>query len=61
MMFADDIVGQPCEGREVNMTEHLDTITRRDQWMRVSRLKTQFMDFAFEQNEQGDRYPMKVI
>ena len=29
--------------------------------MSVSRLETQFMDFAFEQNEQGNREPMKII
>ena len=53
-MFADDIIGLPCGGREVNITEHLDTwskITGRDRGMWISRLKTQFMDFAFEQNE----------
>ena len=29
--------------------------------MRVSKLKTQLMDFAFEQNEYGNRKPMKII
>ena len=29
--------------------------------MRVSRLKTQLMDFAFEKNEYGNRKPMKII
>ena len=26
MMFADDIVRLPCGGREVNMTDYLDTL-----------------------------------
>ena len=25
MMFADDVVGVPCGGKEVNMTVYLDT------------------------------------
>ena len=29
--------------------------------MRVSRLKTQFMDFALRQNESGNREPTKII
>ena len=29
--------------------------------MTVSRLKNQFMDFAFEHNEYGNREPMKII
>ena len=29
--------------------------------MMVSRLKTQFMDFALIQNESGNREPMKII
>ena len=55
MMVADDIVGVPCGGREVSMTEYLD------RGMRVSRLKTKFMDFALRQNESGNREPMKII
>ena len=60
MMFADDIAGVPCGGREVNMTEYLDKtyleiITRRERGMRVSRPKTQFLDFAPRQNESGNR------
>ena len=42
MMFADDIVGLYCGGREVHITEYLDTwgkITKRDTLMRISRLK----------------------
>ena len=64
MMFADDSVGMPCGGREVNMTEYTwirGKITRRERGMMVSRLKTQLMDFAFEQNEYGNRKPMKII
>ena len=54
MMFADDIVWIRCGDREVNMTEYLDTwkkITRRESGKRVRRLKTRFMDFAFDRNE----------
>ena len=54
MMFADDIV--LCGGREVDMTEYLDTWRKslEERGMRVSRPKTQFMDFNFEQNQQGN-------
>ena len=57
MMFADDIV--LCGGREVDMTEYLDTWRKslEDRGMRLSRPKTQFMDFNFEQNQQGSRDP----
>ena len=53
MLIADDIVGLPCGGREVNMIEYAHTwkITRGDRGIRVSRLKTQSMDCAFEQSE----------
>ena len=53
MMFADDIVR--CGGREVDMTDYLDTWRKslEERGMRVSRPKTQFMDFNFEQNQQG--------
>ena len=54
MMFADDTVGLLCGCREVNITEFLHTwkkINRRERGMRISRLKTKFMDFAFEHNE----------
>ena len=52
MMFADDIV--LCGGREVDMTEYLDTWRKslEERGMRVSRPKTQFMDFNFEQSQQ---------
>ena len=61
MMFADDIV--LCGGREVDMTEYLDTWRTylEERGMKVSRPKTQFMDFNnyFEQNRQGNREPVK--
>ena len=60
MMFADDIV--LCGGREVDMTEYLDTWRQslEERGMRLSRPKTQFMDFNFEQNQQGNREPVNV-
>ena len=61
MMFADDIV--LCGGREVDMTEYLDTWRKslEERGMRVSRPKTQFMDFNFEQSQQGNREPVKIL
>ena len=61
MMFADDIV--LCRGREVDMTEYRDTWRKslEERGMRVSRPKTQFMDFNFEQNQQGNREPVKIL
>ena len=55
MMFADDIV--LCGGREVDMTEYLDTWRKslEERGMRISRPKTQYMDFNFERNQQGNR------
>ena len=50
MMIADDIV--LCGGREVDMTEYLDTWRKslgRERGMMLSRPKTQFMDLNFEQ------------
>ena len=60
-MFADDIV--LCGGREVDMTEYLDTWRKslEERGMRVSRPKTQFMDFNFEQSQQGNRDPVKIL
>ena len=54
-MHADDIV--LCGGREVDMTEYLDTWRKslEERGMRVSRPKTQFMDFNSEQSQQGNR------
>ena len=61
MMFADDIV--LCGGREVDMTEYLDTWRKslKERGMKVSRPKTQFMDFNFEQNQHGNREPVKIL
>ena len=61
MMFADDIV--LCGGREVHMTEYLDTWRKylEERGMRVSRPKTQFMDFHFEKSQQGNREPVKIL
>ena len=61
MMLADDIV--LCGGREVDMTDYLDMWRKslEERGMRVSRPKTQFMDFNFEQNQQGHREPVKIL
>ena len=72
MMFAGDIV--LCVGREVDMSEYLDTWRKslEERGMRVSRPKTQFMDFNFEQRkhpwwrsikktEKGNREPVKIL
>ena len=61
MMFADDIV--LCGDDETDMTEYLDTWRRalEDRGMRISRPKTQFIDFKFgEDNGQG-REPVKIL
>ena len=54
MMFADDIL--LCEGKEVDMTEYLETCrtSPEEGGMRARRMKTQFLDFTVEQNEQGN-------
>ena len=61
MMFADDIV--LCGGREVDITEYLDTWRKslEERGMRLSRPRTQFMDFNFEQNQQGNREPVNIL
>ena len=61
MMFADDI--GLCGGREVDMTEYLESWRKslEERGMRVSRPKTQFMDFNFELNKQGNREPIKIL
>ena len=48
MMFEDDIV--LCGDGETCMTEYLETWRRalEDRGMRISRPKTQFMDFIFD-------------
>ena len=61
MMFADDMV--LCGCREVDMTEYLDTWRKslEERGMRVSRPKTQSMDFNFEQSQQGNREPVNIL
>ena len=61
MMFADDIV--LCGGREVDMTEYLDTWRKslEERGMRICRPKTQYMDFNFVQNQQGNREPVMIL
>ena len=45
------------------MTEYLDTWRKslEERGMRISRPRTQFMDFKFEQNQQGNREPVKIL
>ena len=45
------------------MTEYLDTWRKslEERGMRVSRPKIQFMDFNFEQSQQGNRDPVKIL
>ena len=52
-----------CGGREVDMTEYLDTWRKslEERGMRVSRPKSQFMDFNFQQSQQGNREPVKIL
>ena len=50
----------------MGMPEYLDRpyvekMYRRERGMRVSRPKTQFMDFTFGQNERGNREPVNVL
>ena len=61
IMCVDNIV--LCGGREVDMTEYLDTWRKslEERGMRVSRPKTQYMDFNFGQNQQGNREPVKIL
>ena len=60
-MFADDIV--LCGGDETDMTEYLDTWRRalEDRAMRISRPKTQFIDFQFGQDNGQGREPVKIL
>ena len=61
MMFADDIV--LCGDDETDTTEYLETWRRalEDRGMRISRPKTQLIDFQFgEDNAQG-RGPVKIL
>ena len=50
MLFADDIV--LCGDKDVDMTECLESWRKalKERGMRVSRPKTQFMDFSFERS-----------
>ena len=61
MLFADDIV--LCGDKDVVMTEYLESWRKalEDRGMRVSRPKTQVMDFSFEQNAQGNRPQVKIL
>ena len=61
MLFADDIV--LCGDKDVGMTEYLESWRKalEERGMRVSRLKTQFMEFSFEQNAQGNRPQVQII
>ena len=56
MIFVDDIV--LCGGKEVDMTEYLETWRKalEERGMRVSREKTQFMDFELSIKYIGSIY-----
>ena len=61
MLFADDIV--LCGDNDVDMTEYLESWRKalEERGMRVSRPKTQFMEFSFEQNAQGNRPQVQIL
>ena len=61
MMFADDIV--LCGDDETDMTEYLETWRRAlyDRGMRISRPKTQFIDFKFGQDNGQGREPVMIL
>ena len=61
MLFADDIV--LCGDKDVDMTAYLESWRKalEERGMRVSRPKTQFIDFSFEQNAQGNRTQVKIL
>ena len=61
MMFADDIV--LCGDDETDMTEYLETRRRalEDRGMRISRPKTQFIDFKFRLDNGQGREPVKIL
>ena len=61
MMFADDIV--LCGDDETDMTEYLETWRKalEERGMRISRPKTQFMDFNFGQDNGQEREPVKIL
>ena len=57
MLFADDIV--LCGDKAVDMTEYLESWKRGE--CGISRPKTQFMDFSFEQNAEGNRPQVRFL
>ena len=61
MMFADDIL--LCGDDETDMTEYLETWRKalEERGMRISRPKTQFMDFNFGQDNGQEREPVKIL
>ena len=61
MMFADDIA--LCGDDETDMTEYLETWRNalEERGMRISRPKTQFMDFNFGQDNGQEREPVKIL
>ena len=61
MMFADDIV--ICDDDETDMTEYLEIWRKAldERGTRISRPKTQFMDFNFGQYKGQEREPVKIL
>ena len=61
MVFADDIV--LCGDDKTDMPEYLETWRKslEERGMRISRPKTQFMDFNFGQDEGQEREPVKIL
>ena len=61
MMLADHIV--PCGDYETDMTEYLETWRNalEERRMRISRPKTQFMDFNFGQDNGQGRESVKIL
>ena len=61
MMFADDIV--LCGDDETHMTEYLETWRRalEDRGVRISRPKTQFMEFNLGQDNDEGRESVKIL
>ena len=61
MMFADDII--LCGDDETDMTEYLETWKRalEDRGRRISRPKTQFIDFQFGENNGQGRGSVKIL
>ena len=60
-MFADVIV--LCGDDETDMTEYLETWRRalENRGIRISRPKTQFIDFKFGQDNVQGREPVKIV